>query len=70
MRVCAGRVNSHYGGANVTALEYQFSHGEPQENISANSRLTFPSKVVAIQKGRDTPVKSSYVTGSHMFIES
>lgn len=38
--------------------------------ISANSRLTFPSKVVAIQKGRDTPVKSSYVTGSHTFIES
>lgn len=31
-RVCAGGVNSHYGGASVTALKYQFSQEEPQES--------------------------------------
>lgn len=30
--VCAGGVNSHYGGASVTALKYQFSREEPQES--------------------------------------
>lgn len=32
MCVWVGRVNSHYGGANITALDYQCSQEEPQEN--------------------------------------